>query len=247
MVKRSVVGVWHRYSEPLEGRMHCMYLDVFGLVTTGVGNLIDSPNVAQHLPWRFSSGELALPSEIAIEWHVVKGLQPGWGPQYYRDRTELQLTDEDIDRLVASTLRSNACELAKRFSGFSGWPADAQLGALSLTWAVGTSLAKWPKFCDACERRDWLTAAVESQIRTEGNPGVRLRNDAQMVCFRNAYAVESGDIDPDRVWWPGDVGISLSDTDPAPPPSANDIVQAASDLIASASGRVSRAIGSLID
>ena len=45
-VRRGFIG----FSAPFEGRLHYMYLDVKGLVTTGVGNLIDSVGAAQALP-----------------------------------------------------------------------------------------------------------------------------------------------------------------------------------------------------
>ena len=43
MIRQSVIDRWHEFSEPLEGRVNSMYLDVKGLVTTCVGNLIDTP------------------------------------------------------------------------------------------------------------------------------------------------------------------------------------------------------------
>jgi hypothetical protein len=199
-----------------------MYLDVFGLVTTGVGNLIDSPRAAQALPWRKSSGQQATPYEIAEEWHAVKGLAPGLGPAYYVTRTSLRLTDIAIDVLVAETLERNARSLATTFRAWPSWPADAQLGALSLTWAVGTSLVKWPKFSAACRDRDWDSAAIESEIRdgsdtatkTDDNPGIVRRNEQQLICFLNAGHVERNGLDRTQLHWPRRV-----DTMPAPPPT----------------------------
>src|SRR5690606_22446954 len=38
-MQQSVIDRWHDFSEPLEGRVSSMYLDVKGLVTCCVGNL----------------------------------------------------------------------------------------------------------------------------------------------------------------------------------------------------------------
>lgn len=50
-VRQAVLDVWNDFNRPLEGRVPYMYLDVKGLVTTGLGNLIDSTADAEQLAW----------------------------------------------------------------------------------------------------------------------------------------------------------------------------------------------------
>lgn len=232
MIHPGVLRVWHAYSEPCEGRLYCLYLDVRGLVTTGVGNLVDftggastpaemaarvahSISVTQALPWRVGAGgPLATPEQVALEWRRVKALQAAWGPQYYRDRTSLRLDDSAVDALVERTVQANARDLQLRhFPDWPTWPADAQLGALSLAWAVGTWLEKWPKFRAHCKARNWLGAAAESVLRdgldtpdpSDDNPGVQRRNDQQAVAFLNAAAVDArrdGALERAECYWP---------------------------------------------
>jgi hypothetical protein len=207
VIHASVLDVWHRYSEPLEGRVECMYLDVRGLVTTGVGNLIDSPDAALALPWRTDDWAMADPGDVVSEWARVKGMPYGrsypW--TYYRDRTRLRLTDDAIDALVVRVLHAMACELERQFTEWPTWPADAQLGALSRAWAAGTCLDGWPLHRNACERRAWLVAGEESVLVEDGNPGVVPRNHRQRVAFRNAHVVDSrsdGALSRDTCYWP---------------------------------------------
>jgi hypothetical protein len=170
-----------------------MYLDVFGLVTTGVGNLIDSPEAAKRLNWIARNGRPATNEEIEAEWHEVKAREPGLIASAYRTDRGLILSELTIDLMVARRLVANASILREEFSEWGSFPADAQLGILSLAWAVGAGFPRngeWPKCTAAIRRRDWLTAAVESMIRTERNPGVVPRNRAQRVCFLNAAAIE---------------------------------------------------------
>ena len=67
------------FSAKFEGRVSYMYLDVKGLVTVGVGNLVDPVSVAQALPFRFKNkpgigapGSPATPDQIAAEWQTTQ-------------------------------------------------------------------------------------------------------------------------------------------------------------------------------
>lgn len=67
---------------PLEGVVKYMYLDIKGLVTIGVGNLIDPINAALNLPFRYknkpgvtNAGQSASRADIEAEWKLIKGKQ----------------------------------------------------------------------------------------------------------------------------------------------------------------------------
>lgn len=156
-----------------------MYLDVKGLVTTGVGNLIDSVYQAQQLPWKRKDGTRASSIEIANEWQILK-MRQDLSRLHYKhagNLCDLRLTDADIDALVARKLESNSEEIAEHFPGWPTFPADAQLAILSLAWAVGPSFApKWPNLSEAIRAKDWVACASHMVIKSEGNPGVIPRN-----------------------------------------------------------------------
>ena len=207
----SVRAAWHVYSEPLEGRVHSLYVDVLGLVTTAVGVLVDPIHLALALPWKRPDGSLASETEIRADWEHVKNDRERlkkltW--KYAAPLTTIRLTDEDIDAIVEKKLASNEVELRKWFPGYDDAPADAQLGILSLAWATGPAFAKkFPNFTRSANAKKWWECAVSGQLRATGpdgtpNPGVVPRNRAQKLCFENAANVIANSADPSVLHWP---------------------------------------------
>jgi hypothetical protein len=201
----SVLEVWDDYSEPLEGRIPWMYLDVRGLVTVGVGCLLAGEDQAVHLGWRHASGEPATVAEVRAEYRRVQAMPPGLTAARYKG--PLRLPQGEVDRLTLTRLRANAELLSRSFApDWQSWPADAQLAALSMAWACGAGWvgARWPRLTAACRARDWLRAADECRIREAGNPGVAPRNAQQRIAFRNAAIVAAGNqsLRASECYWP---------------------------------------------
>lgn len=188
-----------------EGVCSWMYADIKNLVTTGIGNLIDPIELALGLP--FQVGEYAATrAEIETEWNLVKSrtdlTQRGGGA--YKAITKLRLTPEGIERLVLSKLDANAAYLTRRFPQFDEWPADAQCGVLSWAWAVGPA-AGYPKFATALVHMDFDAAAAECHIDDTHNPGVKPRNVANVIMFKNAAVVVERGLPIDRLYFPLDL------------------------------------------
>lgn len=201
----SVLSIWHTFSEPLEGRVHCLYLDVKGLVTTGVGNLVDPVSEALKLPWKHADGRLAGKDEVGAAWHNLKSQQNyaklHW--KYAAKLNDLRLTDEDIDALVVSKLATNERLLKKAFPKWDEWPADAQLAACSMAWAVGAGFPGiFKNFTKFANLDDWVSASACAKIKTAGNPGVVPRNKANALCFDNAATVLEFGLDRSVLHWP---------------------------------------------
>src|SRR5215472_6467072 len=97
------------FSTKFEGRIPFMYLDIKGLVTVGVGNLVDPVEVAQALPFRFKNkpgnptpGAPATPDQIASEWRRLKN-DPELAQKGFRAceaLTGLELGDESLGALI---------------------------------------------------------------------------------------------------------------------------------------------------
>ncbi len=186
---------------PFEGVVHFMYLDVKGLVTTGIGNLIDTPDEALSLPWRNADGSLATRMQIAAEWSYVKSRQDLklHGGMAYGAVTRLRLDDAGIAAVVGRTLDRMDSQLSHRFADYETWPADAQLATLSLAWACGAAF-RFPKL-EACLKAgdfaQWhlddeghvvITggAAYHCAINPAGNPGVVPRNKKNRELYLSA-------------------------------------------------------------
>lgn len=196
------------FSAQFEGRVPYMYLNVKGLVTVGVGNLVDPVTEAQALPFRFKNnpgiaapGSPATASQIAAEWQTLKNdpTLPTRGFKACEPITQLELTDDAIDSLILDRLIKNEGFLKRQqwFQGFDTWPADAQLGLLSMAWAMGPAgPGGFPNFRAACQRLDFNAAAAECRMNEAGNPGLVPRNNANVALFSNAAIVLAGAAQP---------------------------------------------------
>ncbi|TQM32271.1 hypothetical protein [Nocardia bhagyanarayanae] len=224
-MKAAVRRVWLPFNEPLEGRVPWMYLDSEGFVSTGVGNKLDDTGrvraaptpaeraasliAARRLPWRRPDGSPATGAEINAAWDAVKSRMDlvAGGYRRFADVTELRLTDEHIDRLVFARLdeletllrgrmvRHGTGAVVMPFAAFDSWPADAQLGMLSMCWAMGPKFS-FPTFQDAAFARDWLRCAAACRVNPEIGTVIR-RNDRDQDLFRNAFRVEDEGLDPE--------------------------------------------------
>lgn len=187
---KDVKRFFPKFTAQFEGRIPWMYQDIKGLVTVGLGCLIDPANTAQGLPWvHISDGHPASTGEIDREWITIKrakGLAQK-GHIAAAMLVSLKLTETGIDLLAQRRLELDERFLKSSFSDFEEWPADAQLGMLSMAWAMGCGFtAKFPKFAAACKSHDWATAAKECLIRTTNNPGLIPRNTANVKLFQTA-------------------------------------------------------------
>lgn len=186
-MKSEVRRLWLDLNHPLEGRIHWMYCDILGKVTTGVGNLIDSPETARKLLWVTKGGATASATQIEEDWQTVKDGR--FSAIEANPLTELRITDETIDTLVFRQLAENERDLIERWGNWDKFPASAQMGILSMAWAMGSGFwRKFPKFSRAVDIQAWDEAGRECLIRSTGNPGVVPRNRANANLFAQAHA-----------------------------------------------------------
>lgn len=201
----SVRVVFPGFSADFEGRLPYLYQDVKGLVTIGVGNLVDTPEEAAALPFVHKDSRTpATRDEIVAEWHMIKNA-PDLARKGHRAAEKihtLELPDAAVDDLVRRRFDTNEARLAAFFPGWAQWPADARLGAHSIAWAGAFFPNRWPAFTTAANAGDWLAAAAESHLREDGNPGVAPRNRANQRLFANAAAVVARGLDPTLIYYP---------------------------------------------
>ncbi|KPC64245.1 peptidoglycan-binding domain-containing protein [Streptomyces chattanoogensis] len=195
---QSVQNAFIPFSEPLEGRVRFMYLDVKSLVSTGVGNLLDADDASHFgtnphplpdiftLPWfDKTTHATASHTEIEAEYQTVKFSGTAFATLTQKEAiTRLRITDSTIDELISSKLDSFETSLRTRapFANLDEWPADGQLGLLSMAWALGP-LFKFPLFQAAAATEEWLTMARECKMTEAGNPGVIPRNVRNGLLF----------------------------------------------------------------
>lgn len=188
-MRAAVRDGFRAFTARFEGVCSWMYLDILGLVTTGIGNLIDSVGAALALEWVNRDGSPAASSDIVKAWNTVKGAQSmklAGGGAFAR-LTTLRLTPAGIAKLLQGRADIDWALLLNRFPDLETWPANCQLAVLSIAWAAGPA---WhaPRFDAAAKAHDWATCAVEGYLNDSGNPGLRPRNVANKALFLAAAA-----------------------------------------------------------
>jgi hypothetical protein len=103
----SVRNVWIQFNKDLEGFLDFMYLDSRKLVTTGMGNLVDSRHVAERLNWYdWRTGQYVSIDEIQAAWDLVKSRTDlsSHGGGAFKNVTTLRITEDEINSLIFSKL-----------------------------------------------------------------------------------------------------------------------------------------------
>jgi len=220
IIKPVVRSNFLRFNTKFEGVIPFCYLDCKGLVTIGVGNLIDPVSLAKPLPFLHLNGNPASIDEIVEEWTRIKNnhelAQKGAGAA--KGFCSLRLDEAGISNLVDDKLTQMVDMLAKRFP-ISTWPADAQLAVCSMSWAMGPGF-HFPKFEMAVTQGDFWTASTECAINATGNPGVVPRNAANKMLLENAAKVIDQGLNGDELHLealPDNEVQGATDVDPNPP------------------------------
>ena len=142
--------------------------------------------------------------------------------------TTLKLAQIDVDALDFARVDSDERTLKARspFASFDLWCADAQLGLLSMAWAMGPEFL-FPHFRSAAASQDWMVAAGkpgnatddfltpnpyrgQAWMRDVSNPGLRKRNLANKVLFQNAARVLEENLDLNTLYYPDEVGLEVT-------------------------------------
>jgi len=211
-MRASVVDAWLNLNVPLEGMVTWMYLDIRGLVTTGVGNYLPSAEYAIALPWvRKSDGSPATKDEVRAEYESVlanKALAK-LGHLVAGGETRLRLTGDGVKELVERKLMQNYVHVSGRFPEFDSWPAPAQAAVMSLAWACGPAF-RFPKLEAHLRAQNWSEAATEivmNEVTPEGkrNAGLRPRNAMNVAMMKEAAEVKSRGLDYEILRYPHQV------------------------------------------
>ncbi len=154
----------------MEGNVGHMYLDTKGLVTTGIGNLVKTPEAARKLPWvDTTTGKPATPEQIDQAFAAVQGMAKGQKAGVYSGATTLRLSPDVVRDLALGRLdREFLPGLHRQFPHFDSYPAPAQRALVDMIYSLGegssrqnSGIAKFHNLRAACESGDWTAAASE--------------------------------------------------------------------------------------
>jgi hypothetical protein len=211
--RASVIDSFVSWSTPLEGYTDYLYTDAEGLVTTGMGNLVDSMAAGQTMHVNCGHGtskpcgqaaptamarSLPWSGDIAADWVKIKTAWPGVQSTACKGITSARLSADAVRALVSSKLRAMEPFLMQ-LPGFAQAPADAQLAVYSMAWAMGPGFAKtWIAFRTAFGVGDYASAAAQSHMQ---GVGIDIRNLANKLLLTNAALVKSLGLDPDHLYY----------------------------------------------
>ena len=184
------------FQESHELSVSWMYKDSKGLVSTGIGFLINgSADQAIAIGgWvDKGSGMTATNQEIRDEWQMIKDRS---GPCDWRTMealTNLRLPRKVIDDHVIKLAQSNINWLKSHGHDWDAYPADGQLGLLSLAW---NGLGKYPRCLEVIKNGNWFYAAGEATFK-----GIPKRQEQTQMLLCNAGRVIARGLDPEVLYF----------------------------------------------
>jgi|ERR1700722_1637346 GH24 family phage-related lysozyme (muramidase) len=215
-----------------EGPVPYMYLDGLGLVTVGIGFMIDP--IADYInQWGRSfvknDGTAAGPEEVKTEFNRVKLMQDKKGAHLnFKAGAQLTLPASAMKPTLLNILRQKEAALKTGwrndfFSDFENFPPDAQMGVLSTAYgSLGNKSLAEVAFNNACKNQDWAAAANSG--RWDGWRPEKIIGHKLM--FNNAQAAKDTRDDNPQPAFPGTLTASGYEIDDAIKPFRQNIWKA---------------------
>lgn len=192
----TVRDTFPSFTRRFEGWLPWLYEDRIGLMTTGLGNLLDTQPPSANptpmclsLPWVRADGSRASKEDITAAWRAVRA-RPELRPQdghAYQDVTTIRLPTAAIAALVAKKFDEHDGILTARFPDYIEWPAVAQLAIHSMAWALGPRF-RFPKFEQAANANPPDFETMAKQCCIPG--GLPLRNTVNTALFEAAHTTQ---------------------------------------------------------
>lgn len=192
-----------------EGHVTWMYLDSIGLVTTGVGILLDPYSKygkAIKSWYNKTTSQLATEKEIYEEFQMVKSKNgpqgvPVWNKdpsqnfthyKAFEPITNLRATETDLKNAMLSAIAKKEKDCKDYFKDFDTFPADVQVVLIQMNYAGGLYHRK-KDLAPLLEKRDWLGARQYTYLTNsrQGRDGYKKYNAAFQQLMQNAHIVES--------------------------------------------------------
>jgi GH24 family phage-related lysozyme (muramidase) len=151
-----------------EGYCTWPYLDTRGLMTTGIGNLVEDPEAFLALPWRhIDASQLATRAEKLEAYKAVKAVfEPNKPARAYRAVCDLRLADDDVCDLTNERIeREFLPGIRKLLADFDDMPEPAKRGIMDMAYNLGVhGLSKFTHFLEACRFSNWKEAAKQCRV-----------------------------------------------------------------------------------
>jgi len=191
------------YLTSFEAFVPWMYLDSLGLVTTGIGNLLDPYSTyGKKVSFsRRSDGGRATDAEVKAEFDMVKskavagGHAPQAGFQSYKafeSITKLRASKEDVDAAVRTALKAHEAAAVQYFGrDFTTLPADVQVVLVQMSYAGGLK-SRQGQLAPFLRKRDFIGARDYTYLSNakQGRNGYKKYNAAFRILMTNGWILD---------------------------------------------------------
>jgi len=198
----SVEQAWPALAREHEGSYPWMYLDPVGLITVGIGLLLEHAGQPTEecfgLPWTIDE-QSATRAQIAAGWQSVNAHSELIGqPRAFATISHLRLDDQTINAALVTKTREFWSVLRSQLPDLEQWPADAQLSLIDMAYQLGPRFLgpNWPNFTAAAHADDFATCALHCSVRQAS----ATRNARRRRLFENAAQVVALGLDPSHLW-----------------------------------------------
>jgi GH24 family phage-related lysozyme (muramidase) len=188
-MRQTAIPIFEAKTRALEGVIPWPYLDTRRIVTIGIGHAVESR--AEWLSLPFDLDPLQSPATsyayFDLVWSLLHSLSfgPDLAAGWYASKSTLRLTDQAISALFQSDVTKLETYAGGIFSGYDDYGCDAQMGSMSMIFALGPGgIHGFPRCCAAIRAGDWATAA--DQCHMQGCSAAR--NEFTRSCFLAAAA-----------------------------------------------------------
>ncbi|HKO52197.1 MAG TPA: hypothetical protein VJV79_31030 [Polyangiaceae bacterium] len=185
-----------------EGSVPYMYLDSIGLVTTGIGNLLDPySQYGKRVRFSHSDGRPATEAEVRAEFTLVKSktVAGGNAPQAafrsyraFEPITKLRIAPADLSVAVQDALRAHEAAAVSYFGrDFDTFPADVQVVLLQMSYAGGL-YSRRVQLSPLLKRRDFVAAREYTYLTNakQGKAGYKTYNAAFRMMMMNGSILD---------------------------------------------------------
>jgi len=159
-MRQIVQDNFFNYTDSHESFLDFFYKDVKGLVSIGVGFLVDPLALAYQLDYGTATVQA-----VHFAWQVVKSdttLNPANGGVQYGNLTTVRASRKSIENLFWKKVNQNEIILKFIFPNWEELPASKQMALLSMSWAYGPHLDQgWPHMVAAIKAGNWTEAAAQ--------------------------------------------------------------------------------------
>jgi GH24 family phage-related lysozyme (muramidase) len=177
-----------------EGEIPYMYLDQFGYVTVGIGNLVPTAADAKTLGLINAKTKApASPDEVEKAFKAVEAKGIHKSHAVFRLNPSIELPHEKLAELAKRRLNAEFIPaLKKRFPDYDSLPKPARRCLIDMIYNLGTGKfgakfdGKHSKFGPAVRRHDWDVASEQCHVSTSRES----RNAWRRAQFRLAFEQE---------------------------------------------------------